>query len=94
MQIGQIIDAETMILIGILLLGVIAVSLLILIGMVKKLISLNSEMNVARSVNEKRLLPELDSKIPEEDLAVIMALMTKMLPGVSFADMKIKRVHG
>ena len=82
-----------MIWIGVSFLAVIAILLLILIGLVKKLINIVQDIRMIRPAAEEGQLIETSTPaIPEEDLAVIMAVMVKMLPGVNLADVEIKAV--
>ncbi len=93
MNFGQVPVAEMIIWIGASLLGVIAILLLILIGMVKKLINILQDLRTFRAAApEERSLQSAAGEIPEEDLAAIMAVMVKMLPGVKLADIQIKSV--
>ncbi len=93
MNFGQIPVAEMIVWIGVSMLGVIAILLLIVIGMVKKLISILQDLRTLRAaVPEERPLQTYAAEIPAEDLAAIMAVMAKLLPGVRLADIQIKSV--
>lgn len=88
MNVGQTPVSETMAWIGISLLAFIALLLLVLIGKVRQLTDLLQEKRTVQPVIETKLADS--AGIPEEDLAVIMAVMTQMLPEIGFANIQIK----
>lgn len=88
MNIGQTPVPETMAGIGISLLALIALLLLILIGKVRQLINLLQEKETVQPAFETKLAAA--AGIPEEDLAVIMAVMTQMFPEIGYANIQIK----
>lgn len=88
MNIGQMPGPEVLAWIGISLLAFIALLLLILIGKVSRLTGLLQEKKDAQPAIETKL--PTDAGIPEEDLAVIMAVMAQILPNVGFANIHIK----
>jgi hypothetical protein len=92
MNIGQIPVTEMMIWIGVSLLALIASLLLILMRMGKKLISLLQDIKAILPVTEGQLIKNAVAAVPEEDLAVIMAVLAKILPGVNFASIHIKSI--
>lgn len=90
LNIGQTPVPEAIAWIEIVLLVFIAFLLLVLINKVRKIISLLKEKTTVQPVIETNL--PTAAGIPEEDLAVIMAVMAQMLPGVGFANIQIKPV--
>ncbi len=74
--------------IGIALLAFIAVLLLVLIGKARQFIDLFQEQKTVQPAIETNLAAA--AGIPEEDLAVIMAVMTQILPEIDFANVQVK----
>lgn len=92
MNIEQFVVPENLLLIGVLLLAFIALLLLVLIGLVKKQISLLSDLKSAQPAPINQLASVTSEGVPEEEVAVITAVVAQMLPGVKIGAIQISPV--
>lgn len=92
MNMEQLIIPENLMLISVLLLALIALLLIILIGLVRKQISLLSDLKSAQPTPANQLASVTSDSVPEEEVAVITAVITQMLPGVKIGAIQISPV--